>query len=177
MENDFKIWFENKLSISGYPNVTRLANVQPKPFDVMINVSDEFYFKHSEALSEKGFIWYWFPLAQKSKDMGMISIFGALQVLYKCYNADKSVLLHCRKGSNRSQVVKAAFYYLITETHLSKRNMLLYNCQTKHLPEKEQVEKWLLRCKQAFVKQHLFKGNMLDWTFKELETLNVHPTR
>ncbi len=165
------------MSISGYPNVARLSNVQPKPFDVMINVSDEFYFIHAEALSDKGFIWYWFPLAQKSKDMGMISIFGALQVLYKCFNADKSVLLHCRKGSNRIQVVKEALYYMFTETHLENRNMLLYNCRTNHLPPLEEVEKWLLRCKVAFVNQSKFKGTMLDWSFKELETMSVRPTR
>ena len=166
-----------KLKVSGFPNALCFKGVNPKPFDVIINVSDEFYMKQSEILLECGIINYWFPLSQKSEDMGMVSIFGALQVLYKCYNADKRVLLHCRKGSNRSQVVKAAFYYLITEVHLSSRNMLLYNCQTKHLPEKEYVEKWLVRCKKAFVKQDLFKGNMLDWTFKELEILSVCPKR
>lgn len=157
MKNDFKNWFEKKLIISGYPNPKLVLFNNENRFNIIINVSDEFYLNDCNYFVSKGINCYWFPLGQKSKNMGMVSIFGALQVLYKCFDADKSVLLHCRKGRNRSQVVKAAFFYMITKTHLENRNMLLYNCRTNHLPAIEDVEKWLLRCKIAFDNQSKFK--------------------
>lgn len=169
MAVDFEIWFRDNLKISAYP--ADLLQSRSKEYDVVINVSDEFYMFHQEDLSMKGYSCYWFPLGQSSRDMGVVSIFGALHVLYRSYLQNKKVRLHCRKGGNRSQTVRVAFYYMVQSKHFELdgyRNKLIQNCQENHLPEVGKMERWLKRCKVAFDNWNEFKGNMLDWTFLEL---------
>ncbi|WP_276979890.1 dual specificity protein phosphatase family protein [Flavobacterium filum] len=166
MEVDFDLWLKNDLKIGGYP--VGLLHEKERRFDMIVNVSDEYYSGHAAKWSKMGYEYFWFPLAQSSRSMGLVSIFGALHVLYRSYKENKKVLVHCRKGSNRSQVVVLAFYYMMRGKQMDEpRNMLLYNCKTNHLPPIEEMEKWLLRCKKAFDNYGAFKGNMLDWTLHE----------
>ncbi len=171
MRIDFEIWFRDYLKISGYP-FELLSKKEKQEFDVVINVSDEFYYNENEVLSKQGYVCLYFPLAQSSRDMGVVSLFGALTALYQCYFRNKRVLLHCRKGGNRSQMVRAAFYYMMKAKHFELdgyRNMLLHNCQTNHLPDVGKMENWLKRCRVAFDNSGAFKGNMLDWVFTDLK--------
>lgn len=146
---------------------------------VIINVSDEFYLGISDVIAKQGKINYYFPMGESGKDMGLNSIFGALQVLHSIftYNPEWKVLVHCQAGMNRSPTIKAAFYYMMLGEHLPeekdennlifKPNRLLLNCEKKKLPELKKMEKFLSNCKIAFDNPDRFWGGMIDWVMKK----------
>lgn len=176
-------WVQEKLKVCGYPVFTELqeGKIYSK-YEIILNVSDEFWLDYSSDIRKLGKDYFWFPMGECEKDMGINSMFGALQVMYAAYKANKHVLLHCHAGANRSPTIANAFIFMMTSEHKSIKttrsdnmeyNMLLHNIG-KHLPEKEQMEKWLLACKEAFDNPDTFLGGMYDWTLRKAN-LNIKP--
>jgi len=182
MENktpDIQTWLAEKLKVTRYPVLTEITAPEGKWKDyvVFLNVSDEFYMDYVLELSKTGRQHFWFPMGECETDMGLSSLFGALQVLYNCWERDMSVLLHCHAGINRSPTTLAAFFFMMTGKHIEEQyspggkilirsNMLIPNCG-KHLPSIEKMDLWLTACKKAFDEPHRFLGGMFDWTLRE----------
>jgi hypothetical protein len=84
-----------------------------------------------------------------------------MTILYKAEQSNKSVLLHCHAGKNRSQTVADCYYYMRSKIHRDrqfKNNRLIENCANGHLPSLRQIEKfltkldWLLNNNEVIVK-------------------------
>lgn len=169
----FKDWYKEKLKVTRYPvlNEIKEPNGIYKDVQVFINVSDEYWMEYSNKFWESGKQNHWFPLGENAKDMGLNSIFGALQVMYLSFIRNYSTLIHCHAGINRSQTVKACFHYMMTGEHSPEDetkniNMLKHNAD-KHLPSISKMEAWLKACKEAFDNPDKFLGGMYDWTLIE----------
>ena len=172
-------FIDSNIKVVGFPSITSLQeDGQYQHCNVVINVSDEFYIGNSESQMVLGKLGYYFPLGEQNTDMGVVSIFGALQVLYSIYkfNPEWIVLIHCQAGKNRSPTVRAAFYYMMLGEHEPDRttqggrnNRLLDNCSRGHLPELAKMESFLSYCKEAFDNPEKFIGGMLDWVMGKAE--------
>ena len=180
----FKDWYDTKLLVVGYPVVSEVTKPDGKynSYDVFINVSDEYWMEYQAAFWRMGKQNHWFPMGEAGHDMGLISIFAALQVLYNAHQRNMAVLLHCHAGVNRSQTVRACFHYLMTGTHIenkkvglliTRQNMLFHNCEFKHLPELAKMEAWLQACKDAFDNSDAYLGGMYDMTLLKSKLLNL----
>lgn len=110
--NTFDEWFQQKLTVGRYPIHTEL-----KQYDVIINVSDEYIDSLFDTAMEQNIKYYWFPLNECTSDIGLNSIYGALQILWLAEQRNLSVLLHCHAGVNRSQTVRECYYFLRTGKH------------------------------------------------------------
>lgn len=114
----FKDWWNKKLKVVRYPLPTELQNTKAK---YVINVSDEYIPVNQEVCIQKGIKYFWFPMDEVSSDIGVNSIFGALQILWIAEKENAEVILHCHAGANRSPTVAESYYFLRTKTHLRKR--------------------------------------------------------
>lgn len=174
----FSEWYASKLKVVGYPVLTEVTAEKGKykDYDVFINVSDEYWMDYVKEFWKLGKQNHWFPMGEMHNDIGLVSIFGALWVMYQSYERNLSVLLHCHAGINRSQTVRACFHYMMSGEHLpiekegrfiKADNMLEYNCKGCHLPEMSKMELWLQACKEAFDNPEKFLGGMYDWTLRK----------
>jgi hypothetical protein len=148
-------------------------------FQVVINVSDEFFLGNSEEIMQQGKLNYYFPMGEDGDSMGLNSIYGALNVLHQIctYNPEWKVLIHCQAGKNRSPTIKSAFYYMMFGEHepdvlnengvLIRNNRMIDNCKRGYLPELEKMELFLTKCKIAFDNPEKFFGGMFDWAMVE----------
>lgn len=110
-------------------------------YDYMINVSDQ-YVPYRPNLA------FWFPMNECKRDIGLNSIYGALTILRRAYEQNRTVYLHCHAGINRSQTVRCALYYMMTGQHFKNEyhfytNVLIRNCQYGNLPNIIEMEKFL----------------------------------
>ncbi len=177
---NFTEWFKNNLKVDRFPvyNEIHHPNAIHADVDVFINVSDELYFDFANAIVKLGKQHYYFPMGEMSEDMGISSLYGALEVLYNSYLRDRRVLLHCQAGRNRSPTVQCAFYYMMTGEHIAeeiteggiylKSNQLFYNAG-KYLPNLIWLELWLQKCRLVFEETEKFLGGKYDFT---IETTN-----
>lgn len=125
---------------------------------------------------DNGIRYFWFPMDEFSSDIGLNSLFGALQILWIAEMSNKSVILHCHAGANRSPTVMEAYYFMRTKKHLIvedskedvelfkqifpnndpdkwKNNRLLDNIDNGYLPALNKMEKFLKQCEKWFLKQ------------------------
>ena len=171
--NDF---IDNNITVSRFPVSKEIEGIY-KDYNVIINVSDEFYLGMSEKIMKEGKLNYYFPMGECGDSMGLNSMFGALQVLYQVYtwNPEWKALIHCQAGLNRSPTIKSAFYYMMVGEHeeISKikndrwYNRLIDNCEQEYLPPIEKTKLFLSKCKEAFDNSEKFLGGMFDWVMLE----------
>lgn len=163
----FKEWFDKKLTIGSFP-IMNNENFNSKDYDVIINVSDEYYLtivgdlKHQNNLCDT----HWFPMNEVKKDIGLNSIYGAMVVLYAAEQGGEKVYLHCHAGVNRSRSVQAAYYFMRTGEHLEVNtngyiNRLVAICHRGYLPPKKEMEKFLNTLSHK-LKDNLKIGGVLD---------------
>lgn len=181
---DILNFISNNIIVDRFPVVKEITTGgKHAECKVIINVSDEFYLGNSETIINENKLNFYFPMGEWSPDMGINSIYGALQVLYQIlkWNPEWKVLLHCQAGKNRSPTIKSAFYYMMLGEHepdhivgdrLIRYNRLLDNCERNKLPELKKTEKFLNSCKYAFDNPEKFLGGVYDWVLSESE-LNI----
>ena len=137
---NFRDWFFNKITVGAFP-YKQNSLFEASDYDVVINVSDEWYPDVENMLLEKFCRVYWFPMNECSRDMGLCSIYGAMHILKRAEERNLRVYLHCHAGINRSRTVYAAYYFMRTGEHLNtERNALLYNVLYGKLPNKNIME-------------------------------------
>lgn len=120
----FKDWFINNLKVSRYPLPAEIRSSRP---DVVINVSDEHIEVNQNVCMELGVRYYWFPITETGSNMGLNSIYAALQILWISEVNNRNVLLHCHAGANRSVTVAQSYYYMRTKTHLVEKDSDLFS--------------------------------------------------
>jgi hypothetical protein len=139
-------------------------------FDIYINVSDE-YIPDCATAARAGKLYFWFPMNECCGDMGLNSLYGALQILWIAEEENKKVYLHCHAGANRSPTVADAYFFLRTKKHRGRKamdditvnygmtaaeeyqsnnNRLLDNIESGFLPAKKIMERFLSKCETAF---------------------------
>lgn len=144
----FKEWFENNLTVGGFPFKVN-HNFNPSDYDIVINVSDEFYIDYENQINEVFVKNYWFPMNECKKDIGLNSIYAALVILHRAELRNLRVYLHCHAGCNRSRIVQAAYYFMRTNSHLEIDknigfiNMMVASCARGYLPPKAEMERFL----------------------------------
>jgi len=174
----FKEWFVNKLKVTKYPLPTELKETKAR---YVINVSDEYIPINHKVCNERGIKYFWFPMDEVSSDIGINSIFGALQILWVAEKEGAEVILHCHAGANRSPTVREAYFYMRTKKHLILKktkeeiefrekvfvgykddgsefsnNRLLDNIEHGHLPALYKTETFLKKAEEFFKKQDEF---------------------
>ena len=174
----FKDWFKFKLHVNRFPLPSEIIESK---YDYIINVSDEYIPQCYDAAVKSGIKYFWFPLSEISGDMGINSIYGALQILFIAEQENASVLLHCHAGSNRSPTVANAYYFMRTKQHntilnddsddsinewlgikTKQNNRLLDNIQSGYLPAIRKFESFLIKCESQFNKDDSNRGGGLD---------------
>lgn len=179
----FNEWFLSKLIVNRYPLPGEILKGHYK---YIINVSDEYISYCYDAAMEMGIKYFWFPMNECTSEIGLNSIYVALQILYKAEQEQAMVLLHCHAGANRSPSVRDAYYYMRTKKHREmvmfdeedeertseflnigkpingKNNRLLTNISAGHLPAIIKMEKFLDQCAIQFEKEETHRGGGLD---------------
>jgi len=143
----------NNITISGFPYLVN-ENFDNSLYDIVINVSDEYYEIFDFAICQEGAKSFWFPMNECKSDIGLNSIYGALIVLYEAHKNNKRVYLHCRAGVFRSWLVYCCFYYMINGSHLETFydnyiNQLYYACSRKYLPDITKIQLFLTDLKNT----------------------------
>ena len=174
MSVEFKTWFQEKFKRTGFPDKEHIdfstftmkkgKNWDVfKGFDVIINVSDFSSLNYSICCQGDYKSYHWFPMNEKTNDIGINSIFAALTILYDVFKQNKSVLVHCYNGSNRSAIIEACFYKMMTgedidisfiKEGLSFKNRIQYNSFKGFLPSMDIINFFLEHCKYSFENPH-----------------------
>jgi len=168
----FNEWFERKLQVGSFPFLNN-ERLNPFDYDYVINVSDEYYTGHHIPLIVAGCKTFWFPMNEAKKDVGLNSIYGAMCIMWIAEHENKHVYLHCHAGINRSQCVKAAYYFMRTGEQLKAdqqgyMNRLLAMCGRGYLPPKTECEKFLTELGKQLNAKNMI-GGMLDYV--KIETI------
>lgn len=169
----FQEWFDKKLKVSRYPMPDEIKKSGAK---YVINVSCEYISSCQKVCMDNGIKYFWFPMDEVSGDIGLNSLFGALQILWIAEQEKASVILHCHAGANRSPTVMEAYYFMRTKKHFIREitieskerfekmfpdsknlerqnNRLLNNIEAGHLPSKNKMETFLKKTEEWFLKQ------------------------
>ena len=137
----FKEWFDNNLEVSPYPTERSIMFRDMNKYEVFINVSCENYtLDMIEAMNGYGQLYFWFPMNEAKRDIGLNSIFGAISVLFDCELKRKKVYLHCHAGVNRSPIVAESYHYLRTGKHLYKKEVIDPSIEAMFVYSDEQKE-------------------------------------
>lgn len=156
----FNDWFNQNLKVSRYPVPKECKEMN---FDYIINVSDEFIDSCMEMALKGGKRYFWFPLNECTSDIGINSIYGALQILYQAEKKNKKVYLHCHAGSNRSPTVAECYYKMRTGRYMGKKNArVLDNIESGHLPSIRKMNIFLKECSSSFKRDDSQRGGYLD---------------
>jgi len=159
---NFSEWFENKLIVGGFPYKVD-ENFRRNGYDIIVNVSDEFYFDIDKKLREKC-VTFWFPMNECKRDIGLNSIYGAMVVLHEAEQNNKTVYLHCHSGVNRSPTVADCYHYMRSGKHFERPrsgfvNRLMAQCHRGYLPPKSEMESYLTEIQKNLSNM---QGGMLD---------------
>jgi hypothetical protein len=160
----FTEWFSQKLTVGRYPMPGEIREMPEGSY--IINVSDEWIPGCYATALRCGIFYHWLPMNECTGEMGINSLFGALQLLHYAEEQNLPVLLHCHAGANRSPTVAHAYYFMRTGQHwqdqeplslnaqqiniwlgvaanTKRTNMLLLNVEEGLLPELGKLEKFL----------------------------------
>lgn len=164
----FKDWFKQNLEIGAFPYLQN-ARFDVNKYHIIINVSDEWYRKIYDRLESPliPLSLFWFPMNECKRDIGLNSIYGAMNILYSAEMNNQYVYLHCHAGVNRSQIVRAAYYYMRTGEQLDEGrsgfiNMLCASCLRGYLPPKSEMDQFLTKLGEELKnkKDGLFGGKL-----------------
>ncbi len=143
-----KDWIKNNLIVGPYPYKVN-NNINISEYDIVINVSDEYYPEIKKKIVGVGCDYYWFPMNECTNNIGLNSIYGAMNILWEAELNNKKVYLHCHLGVNRSQLVYDSYYYGRFKEHFIENkddfyyNQIDYNCSLGKLPKQKEYERFL----------------------------------
>ncbi len=120
-----------------------------------------------------GFSQYWLPLGE-AFGMPLELIYAALRIICEAEKQDRSVLLHCYTGKNRSVMVADCYYFISTMTHRKKNqkdlqfarnnpNRIMLNVDDGQLPAIYKMEEFLECCREAFSDSFTDPERPIDW--------------
>lgn len=169
---DAKKWFTENLRVTRFPTPEEITK---SDFDYIINVSDEFKPDCHLAATKCGKKYFWFPMNECTDNIGVNSIYGALQILWIAEKENAKVNLHCHAGVNRSVTVSEAYYFMRTGEHklatskfphfqcedFYRQNRLQGNCG-RGLPSIIKMETILKKCAIALTGGDGKRGFLLD---------------
>jgi hypothetical protein len=178
----FEEWFNKAIIVSQTPNnsvgwfLEKYSNV-----DVVINVSDDISFEIYRRMTGTGKEYWWFPMNERMKDMGLNSIYGAMLVMAEAELTSKTVFLHCIGGVNRSQLVNQCYYYIRTGRHYTDEhckdtrwvNEIERACNRGYLPPFAELSDFLLTISDKIgvqVKEKKLHGGFL--TKAKIDTIH-----
>lgn len=151
-------WFNNKFHTGRFPVPSEITK---STYETIINVSDE-YIELSHALAvDKGIRYLWFPMNETTSDMGINSIYAAMQIIYLCESNNESVLVHCHAGACRSPLIKE-LYLLMKTGVVMDAGMILHNINSNHLPEVYKLRKFLETIHLGFQKEEIMRGGIIE---------------
>lgn len=161
---EFYNWFNQNLTVGQFPYTVN-KSFNATNYDIVINVSDEYYPEIEERINRFGCKQYWFPMNECTHNIGLNSIYGAMVILNEAQQQNLKVYLHCNAGVTRSRIVYQAYHFMKTREHLVNEvgqhtNMLLKHCTCEYLPSKQEMEGYLLLINQYLQKG--MDGGMLD---------------
>lgn len=115
----FEDYYNKNIITSGAPTIEFLVNKFKGKFDYIINVNDQFDEEIQQYCLSESMSYFWFPMNEHSPkgDIGLNSIFGALNILKLAHKNNQRVLIHCAAGANRSVTVKEAFHFMNVGSH------------------------------------------------------------
>lgn len=156
----FKDWFSNKLIVSRFPLP---SEIEKSDCDIFINVSDEYISSCHITAVKSNKMYFWFPMNECTKEIGLNSIYGALQIMYNAELDNKKVYLHCHAGVNRSPTVMECYHFMRTGHFLELKNSRLKNnVEFGHLPCINSLKEFLKQCQDSFNKSKTMRGGQLD---------------
>lgn len=126
----------------------------------VVNVSSDPNSEVCRVLQAKNINCYWFPMTECNSDMGLHSIFGALQILRGYIELRESCIIHCYGGNNRSRVVYESLYYLYFSNWPTpiEDTKVFENSQKGHLPSIDKYIKFLTDMKDNRNIENCFEG-------------------
>lgn len=159
----FRDWFNQKLVVGAFP-IKQNTLFNPDDYDIVINVSDEWYPDIEMQLRERFIQTFWFPMNECKYDIGLNSIYAAMVILNRAEQRNLSVYLHCHAGVNRSQIIRSAYYFMRTGKQLEEDcgnfiNMMVAACNRGYLPPKVEMESFL---NQIAINKNNMQGGILD---------------
>ncbi len=168
MNENFNDWFTFDLIVGDFPIIKNCnEDFKASLYDVIINVSDEYYANIDSFLKRHGCETFWFPMNERGKDIGINSLYGAMVILFNCEKNRKKVYLHCHSGVNRSQTIRAAYHYMRTGKHFEKatlknnfKNKLFANCHYGYFPKMNEIEFFLININEKLEKDILSAGDL-----------------
>lgn len=153
---NFKTWFDTMLVVGAYPLFDDHDKTGYDRFDVIINVSDEYYPDINDTLVRKhNCVTHWFPMNEGGHDNGVNSIYGACYVMRLAEKNGQKVYLHCHAGIHRSRVVQAAYYFMRCHNHYEGYRYngydtaMHYDCAMGYLPPLREMESFLGKASNA----------------------------
>ena len=161
----FLTWFSSKLFQGAFPYIVE-KNFNCSSFDIIINVSDEWY-PETESNLEHSTRYYWSPMNECKKDIGLNSIFGAMLILLHAEQNNLKVYLHCHACRNRSEIVKCCYYFMRTGKQLETEqngfiNRLVAACSRGYLPPRAEMESFLKDIQIQYNDKLEMRGGILD---------------
>lgn len=168
-QEEFQNWYNTHLQIGPMLHKSNLPHGFNDRFDMVINVCDFSNLNYAQQFTQSGLHYYWFPLNEIHKEIGLNSIYASLWMLMQAYEKRLSVYLHCFSGRNRSKLIGALLYWMMTEKDLDAptygarnrhdnseasaikyNNRFHYNCEIGVIPNEDDMKSWLLYLRETF---------------------------
>lgn len=151
-------WINQKLVVGRYPMPSEIKRWK---YDIIINVSDEYIESCHTSAIESGKMYFWFPLTEIT-NMGLNSIYAALQILFNAEMQGKSVYMHCHAGTNRSPTVRDCYQLMMCGQLGANMEALLENIELGVLPPYDALFEFLASSKVCFELEESNRGGKLD---------------
>ena len=139
------MWAKNKLITGRYPMPSEIKRWN---YDIIINVSDEYIESCHLAAATSGKLYHWFPLTEAT-NMGLNSIYAALQILHIAESKNQSVYLHCHAGANRSVLIYQLYCIMTNVVNRVEMEIVHENITCGVLPHINEILRFLQGCKET----------------------------
>ena len=139
-------WFKRNIKFRSFLTKADLSNKWIiRGIGCVINVSSDHNDEVFRGLLEMGIQYNWFPMSEQNQDMGLHSLFGALQMLMSCVKRRIPCIIDCMGGNNRSKVVYESLHYIcFSSWPFDVEESAVYkNCNQGHLPAITEYQRFI----------------------------------